>query len=49
MPSKKMEYNCCVPGCNNSHRNRSTALELYCISKDPEQRKAYDVLLKTIV
>ena len=46
MSSKKIKHNCCVPGCNNSHRNRSTALKFYCIPKDPELRKAYDVSLK---
>ena len=49
MYTKNMKYNCCVPGCNNSHRNRSAALKFYCIPKDPELRKTYDVLLKTTV
>ena len=38
MYTKNMKYNCCVPGCNNSHRNRSAALKFYCIPKDPELR-----------
>ena len=25
-----MEYNCCVPGCNNSHRYDSLDIAFYC-------------------
>ena len=46
MSCKKLKYNCCVPGCNNGHRNRSTALKFYCIPKDSELQKAYVLLLK---
>ena len=46
MYTKTMKYNCCVPGCNNRHRNRSADLKFYCIPKDPELRKTYNVLLK---
>ena len=41
-----MKFNCCVPGCKNSHQNKSPDLKFYCLPKDQELRKTYDVLLK---
>lgn len=39
-------FNCCVPGCTNSHRNRPSDFKFYCIPKDPELRRKYVVPLK---
>lgn len=38
-------FNCCVPGCTNSHRN-SPGLEFYRIPKDESLRKTYKIILK---
>ena len=40
------KYNCCVPGCTNSHRNKPSELKFYCIPKDTELRKRYDIILR---
>ena len=44
--NKMPKYNCCVPGCNNSHRNKPANFKFYCIPKDPELRQKYVVILK---
>ena len=40
------KYNCCVPGCTNSHRNKPSRFKFYCIPKDTELRKRYDIILR---
>ncbi|XP_028517626.1 uncharacterized protein LOC110248722 [Exaiptasia diaphana] len=40
------KYNCCVPGCTNSHRNKASGFKFYCLPTDSELRKKYDVLIR---
>ena len=40
------KYNCCVPGCTNSHRNKPSGFKFYCLPTDLELRKKYDVLIR---
>ena len=40
------KYNCCVPGCTNSHRNKPSGFKFYCIPKDADLRKKYDIILR---
>ncbi|XP_022797861.1 THAP domain-containing protein 11-like [Stylophora pistillata] len=40
------KYNCCVPGCTNSHRDKPSGFKFYCIPKDTELRKTYDIILR---
>ncbi|XP_046864361.1 uncharacterized protein LOC124458378 [Xenia sp. Carnegie-2017] len=40
------KYNCCVPGCSDSHRNKPRDFKFYCLPKDLELRKKYDVLIR---
>ena len=44
---KILKYNCCLPGSTNSLRSKPSMFKFYCIPKDTELQKRYNIMQRS--